>query len=200
MDANLLGNLLLVGAGTTATNGNNNVDESAVELDSLLCSAQDVLVLLLLLGNLGRLVLHLTGTGQRAVHLACVQHKMRQNGTMNRKRLTHQANTAPVHTIGFSPTEGSVPVTSESRPRRLTSTQTQHQVQRALLLNVVVAQRAAVLQLLASEDKTLLVRGDALLVLNLLLHVLDRVAGLHIERDGLAGQGLPKYDNTQYIQ
>ncbi len=28
------------------------------------------------------------------------------------------------------------------------------------------------------------------LVLDLLLHVLDRVRGLHVERDGLAGQGL----------
>jgi hypothetical protein len=39
--------------------------------------------------------------------------------------------------------------------------QAQHQVQRALLLDVVVGQRAAVLQLLAGEDQALLVRGDA---------------------------------------
>ena len=49
---------------------------------------------------------------------------------------------------------------------------TQHQMQRGLLLDVVVAQCAAVLQLLAREDQALLVRGDALLVLDLLLHVL----------------------------
>jgi hypothetical protein len=42
-----------------------------------------------------------------------------------------------------------------------TTAQTQHQVQCALLLDVVVAQSAAVLQLLASEDQTLLVRWDA---------------------------------------
>ncbi|GIL68782.1 hypothetical protein Vafri_22020, partial [Volvox africanus] len=41
------------------------------------------------------------------------------------------------------------------------TTQTQHQVQRALLLDVVVGKRATVLQLLAGEDKTLLVRGNA---------------------------------------
>jgi hypothetical protein len=64
--------------------------------------------------------------------------------------------------------------------------QAQHQVQGALLLDVVVAQRAAVLQLLAREDQALLVGGDALLVLDLLLHVLDRVRGLHVQRDSLA--------------
>jgi hypothetical protein len=46
--------------------------------------------------------------------------------------------------------------------------QAQHQVQRGLLLDVVVGQRAAVLQLLAREDQALLVRRDALLVLDLL--------------------------------
>ena len=39
--------------------------------------------------------------------------------------------------------------------------QAQHQVERALLLDVVVCQRAAVLKLLAREDQALLVRGDA---------------------------------------
>ena len=47
-----------------------------------------------------------------------------------------------------------------------------------LLLDVVVRQRAAVLELLSGEDQALLVRGDALLVLDLLLHVLDGVRGL----------------------
>ncbi len=70
------------------------------------------------------------------------------------------------------------------------ASQTQHQVQSALLLDVVVAQRAAVLQLLPSEDQTLLVRRNALLVLDLLLHVLDRVARLHVQRDRLARQRL----------
>jgi len=47
--------------------------------------------------------------------------------------------------------------------------QTQHEVQSRLLLNVVVGQRAPVLELLAGEDEALLIRRDALLVLNLLL-------------------------------
>ena len=66
----------------------------------------------------------------------------------------------------------------------------QHQVERRLLLDVVVRQRAAVLELLAGEDQALLVRRDALLVLDLLLHVVDRVGRLDVERDRLARQGL----------
>ena len=71
-----------------------------------------------------------------------------------------------------------------------TTTQTEHQVERGLLLDVVVRQRAAVLELLAGKDQTLLVRRDALLVLDLGLHVVDGVGRLHLQRDGLARQGL----------
>ncbi|RNC48371.1 hypothetical protein TcCL_NonESM01788 [Trypanosoma cruzi] len=75
--------------------------------------------------------------------------------------------------------------------RTLTSTaQAQHKVQRGLLLDVVVCERAAVLQLLASEDQALLVRRNALLVLDLRLHVLNGVAGNHFERYRLARQCL----------
>ena len=45
-----------------------------------------------------------------------------------------------------------------------TTTQAQHEVQGRLLLDVVVRKSAAVLKLLTSEDQTLLVRGDTLLV------------------------------------
>lgn len=58
------------------------------------------------------------------------------------------------------------------------------------LLDVVVGQSAAILELLTSEDKTLLVRRNALLVLDLALHIVDSVAGLDLEGDGLARQGL----------
>ena len=57
-------------------------------------------------------------------------------------------------------------------------------------MNIVVAQSATILELLASEDQTLLVWRDALLVLDLGLDVLDRVRGFHLESDGLAGEGL----------
>merc|ERR1712093_126349 len=56
-----------------------------------------------------------------------------------------------------------------------TSTQAEHKVQGGLLLDVVVLESAAILELLAGEDEALLVRGDALLVLDLGLHGLDGV-------------------------
>ena len=58
------------------------------------------------------------------------------------------------------------------------------------LLDVVVAQGAAILELLAGEDKTLLIRGDTLLVLDLGLDVVDGVARLDVEGNGLTRQGL----------
>ena len=66
----------------------------------------------------------------------------------------------------------------------------QDEVERRLLLDVVVREGAAVLKLLAREDEALLVGRDALLVLDLLLHVLDRVRRLNLERDRLAREGL----------
>ena len=50
------------------------------------------------------------------------------------------------------------------------SAETEHQVEGGLLLDVVVGESAAILELLASEDQTLLVRRDAFLVLDLSLH------------------------------
>ena len=72
------------------------------------------------------------------------------------------------------------------------TTEAQHKVQRRLLLDVVVRQSAAVLQLLARKDEALLVRGNTLLVLDLRLHIVNRVGRLHLERDGLARQRLHK--------
>ena len=59
-----------------------------------------------------------------------------------------------------------------------TTTETEDEVERRLLLDVVVRERAAVLELLACKDQALLVRRDALLVLDLGLDVVDRVRGL----------------------
>jgi len=71
-----------------------------------------------------------------------------------------------------------------------TATQTQDKVEGGLLLDVVIRQGAAVLQLLPGEDQALLIWGDALLVLDLGLDVVDGVAGLDVERNGLAGERL----------
>lgn len=71
-----------------------------------------------------------------------------------------------------------------------TTTQAQHQVQGALLLDVVVAQGAAILELLASKDESLLVGGNALLVLDLGLDVVDGVGRLHLKGDRLPREGL----------
>jgi hypothetical protein len=58
------------------------------------------------------------------------------------------------------------------------------------LLDVVVGEGAAILELLAGEDQALLVWGNALLVLNLRLHIVDGVRRLHLQGDSLACEGL----------
>ena len=73
-----------------------------------------------------------------------------------------------------------------------TTTKAEDKVKGGLLLDVVVGEGAAILKLLAGEDEALLIRGDALLVLDLGLDVLDGVRGLHLEGDGLAREGLHK--------
>ena len=59
-----------------------------------------------------------------------------------------------------------------------------------LLLDVVVAEGAAVLELLAGEDETLLIGRNALFVLNFAFHSLDGIRRLDFKRNGLARQGL----------
>ena len=54
------------------------------------------------------------------------------------------------------------------------------------LLNIIIRQRAPVLQLLSGEDQTLLVGRDALLVLDLGFDIVDCVGGFDFEGDGFA--------------
>ena len=70
------------------------------------------------------------------------------------------------------------------------TTQTEHQVQSGLLLDIVVRKGTAVPKLLAREDQALLIRRNTLLVLDLGLHVLNGVVGLDLKGDGLTGQSL----------
>jgi len=70
--------------------------------------------------------------------------------------------------------------------------QPQHQMKCRFLLNVVIAQGATVLQLLAGEDQSLLVGGNTLLVLDLPFDDINPVGGLHLQGDRLSRQGLDK--------
>ena len=66
-----------------------------------------------------------------------------------------------------------------------------------LFLDVVVGKSAAVLELLAGEDQTLLVRRDALLVLDLGLDIVDGVRGLDLEGDRLTREAACQRDNLE---
>lgn len=66
----------------------------------------------------------------------------------------------------------------------LVSTRARH-----YLLDIVIREGPAILELLAGKDQTLLVRRDAFFVLDFRLHIVDRIAGLDLESDGLTRQG-----------
>jgi hypothetical protein len=66
------------------------------------------------------------------------------------------------------------------------TTEAEDEVEGGLLLDVVIGKGAAILKLLAGENQALLIRRDALLILNLRLDVVDSIRGLNLEGDGLA--------------
>ena len=57
-------------------------------------------------------------------------------------------------------------------------------------MDVVIGEGSAVFELLSSEDESLLIWGNTLLVLDLGLDVLDGVSGLNIQSDGFTCKGL----------
>jgi hypothetical protein len=57
-------------------------------------------------------------------------------------------------------------------------------------LDVVVGESSAVLELLTSEDESLLIWWDTFLILDLSLDVFDGVCWLDIKGDGLTGKSL----------
>ena len=61
---------------------------------------------------------------------------------------------------------------------------------KSYLLDVVVAESAAILELLSGEDQALLVWGNSLLVLDLGLDIVDGVARLHLKGNSLTSEGL----------
>jgi hypothetical protein len=59
-----------------------------------------------------------------------------------------------------------------------------------LLLNVVIGEGTAILELFSSKDQTLLIGRDPFLVLDLVLDVVNRVTRFDLEGDRFARKGL----------
>ena len=74
----------------------------------------------------------------------------------------------------------------------VSTSESENQVKGRLLLDVVIGEGSAVLELLTSEDESLLVWWDTFLVLDLSLDILDGVSWLDVKSDGLSGKGLNK--------
>merc|ERR1712035_177929 len=73
-----------------------------------------------------------------------------------------------------------------------TTTKTKDKMKSRLFLNVIIRKRTSIFKLLSSEDQSLLLRWDALLVLDLRLDILDGVIGLDVQGNGLSRKGLDK--------
>ena len=69
----------------------------------------------------------------------------------------------------------------------------------ALLLNIVIRKSASIFKLLACKDESLLIRRNALLVLDLLLDTLDCVRRLNIKSNSLTRQSLDKYLHAHFV-
>merc|ERR1712096_259516 len=63
--------------------------------------------------------------------------------------------------------------------------------------DVVVLKGTAILELLARKDQALLVRGDALLILDLGLDSLDGVSALHLKGDSFSRQ---RFDEDLHLR
>ena len=72
----------------------------------------------------------------------------------------------------------------------VSTSESENQMEGRLLLDVVIRKGSAVLELLSSEDESLLVGWDTLLVLDLGLDVLDGICWLDIKGDGLTSESL----------
>jgi len=60
------------------------------------------------------------------------------------------------------------------------------------LLDIIVGKGTTILQLFTSEDETLLIGRDTLLILNLSFNIFDRVWSLNFKGDGLTSESLNK--------
>ena len=78
-----------------------------------------------------------------------------------------------------------------------TTSESEDEVKGGLLLDVVVGKGAAILELLAGEDESLLVWGDTLLVLDLGLDVVDGVRRLHLQGDGFTREAGDQFESIE---
>ena len=63
-----------------------------------------------------------------------------------------------------------------------TASETQDQVERRLLLDVIIGKSTAILQLLSRKNQPLLIRRNSFLILDLRLNIVNCVTWLDIER------------------
>ena len=66
-------------------------------------------------------------------------------------------------------------------------------------MDVVVGKGATVLELFSGKDQTLLVRGNAFLVLDLRFNIVDGIGGLDLEGDGLPREGLDEAIDSKSV-
>ena len=67
------------------------------------------------------------------------------------------------------------------------------------LLDVIIGQCTSILELLAGEDQTLLIRRNTLLVLDLGLDIVDRIGGFDLKSDGFACEGLDESSRMEEL-
>ena len=72
------------------------------------------------------------------------------------------------------------------------TTKSEDKMKGGLFLDVVIRQGSAILELFASEDQSLLVWGNTLLVLDLCLDIFVGIRGLDLKSDGLTREGFDK--------
>jgi len=72
----------------------------------------------------------------------------------------------------------------------VSTSESQNKMEGWLFLNVVVRKSSSVLELLSSEDKSLLIWRDSFFILDFGLHVFDGVCRLNIKSDGFSSEGL----------
>jgi hypothetical protein len=122
----------------------------------------------------------LTLWGLLAMSCHCTRHRRRMRGWTWLWRMTYAVDSPRWQTCVALAADHLVAVVlgGKGLERGLNdaTTETEDQVESRLLLDVVVGESAAILELLAGEDEALLVRGNALLVLDLALHILQLVS------------------------